>query len=144
MLGKKIYKPIDTVEKCNAYAAFSMMGLTSMDCENKRHLGMSGMHGRYAATKALAECDLIVGAGVRFTERATGNKEKFVYRHFLEKYNIELTPSEIQECITISETYNYTFEMIDFLIDACPKVRANDFDILRDIIIIFYRNSLHT
>ena len=34
-------------------------------------------------------------------EMVSGNKEKFVYRHFLEKYNIELTPSEIQECITI-------------------------------------------
>ena len=77
-------------------------------------------------------------------EMVSDNKEKFVYRHFLEKYNIELNSSEIQECITISETYNYTFEMIDFLIDACPKVRANDFDILREIIFIFYRSEIKT
>ena len=64
-------------EKCGAYGVFSMMGLAAMDCENPRHLGMSGMHGRYAATKTLTEADLVLAAGVRFTERATGNKSKF-------------------------------------------------------------------
>ena len=64
-------------EKCDAYVSFSMMGLTAMDGESPRYLGMSGMHGRYAATRAFSEADLIIAAGVRFTERATGNKTKF-------------------------------------------------------------------
>lgn len=64
-------------EKCDAYVAFSMMALTAMDCDHPKYLGMSGMHGRIAATRAFGETDLIIAAGVRFTERATGNKTKF-------------------------------------------------------------------
>lgn len=64
-------------EKLDAYVTFSMMGLTAMDGENFRYLGMNGMHGRYASTKAFAEADLILALGVRFTDRATGNKDKF-------------------------------------------------------------------
>ena len=60
-------------EKLDAYVTFSMMGLTAMDGENFRYLGMNGMHGRYASTKAFAEADLILALGVRFTDRATGN-----------------------------------------------------------------------
>ncbi|MGL4792091.1 MAG: biosynthetic-type acetolactate synthase large subunit, partial [Anaerotignaceae bacterium] len=63
--------------KIDAYVSFSMMGLTAMDCDDPRYLGMSGMHGRYASTKAFTQTDLIIAAGVRFTERATGNKAKF-------------------------------------------------------------------
>ena len=64
-------------EKADAYASFSMMGLTTMDGTNERYLGMNGMHGRLASTKAFTEADLIIAAGVRFTDRATGNKDKF-------------------------------------------------------------------
>lgn len=35
---------------------------------------MSGMHGSYEATTALDKADVIIAAGVRFTDRATGNK----------------------------------------------------------------------
>lgn len=64
-------------EKADAYTTFSMMGLTAMDGTSFRYLGMNGMHGRYASTRAFSEADLIIAAGVRFTDRATGNKDKF-------------------------------------------------------------------
>ena len=65
------------VEKADGYASFSMMGLTTMDGTNPRYLGMNGMHGRFASTKAFTKADLIIAMGVRFTDRATGNKDKF-------------------------------------------------------------------
>ncbi len=80
------------VEKCGAYAVFSMMGLTAMDCEHKRHLGMSGMHGLYAATKTLTKADLVLAVGVRFTERATGNKAKFAENAKI--IHIDIDPAE--------------------------------------------------
>ena len=64
-------------EKLDAFVVSSMMGLTAMDNNNPKYLGMSGMHGRFAATKAISECDLVIAAGVRFTDRATGNRVKF-------------------------------------------------------------------
>lgn len=56
---------------------FSMMGLSAVPVTNKRHLGMTGMHGRYASTKANSESDLIIAVGVRFSDRATGNRSRY-------------------------------------------------------------------
>lgn len=65
------------VEKTDAYVVSSMMGLTAIDNNHPKYLGMNGMHGSFAAIKAMSECDLVIAAGVRFTDRATGNREKF-------------------------------------------------------------------
>ena len=54
-----------------------MMGLSAIPYDYPRFLGMQGMHGDYAASKAMDEADLILAAGVRFSDRATGNKAKF-------------------------------------------------------------------
>lgn len=64
-------------EKLDAPVASSMMGLSAIPYNYKRFLGMQGMHGDYAASKAMSEADLIIAAGVRFSDRATGNKSKF-------------------------------------------------------------------
>lgn len=79
-------------EKLDAYVAFSMMGLTAMDGDHPKYLGMCGMHGRYAATKALSQADLIIAAGVRFTERATGNKSKFAEQAKI--IHLDIDPAE--------------------------------------------------
>lgn len=79
-------------EKTDAFAAFSMMGLTAMDSSSPRYLGMSGMHGRYAATRAFTKTDLVIAAGVRFSDRATGNKEKFAPNAKI--IHIDIDPAE--------------------------------------------------
>lgn len=71
----KIIKYI--AEKTGAYITFSMMGLSAMCAEEKRYLGMAGLYGRMEATGAMAEADVILAAGVRFSDRGTGRKEKF-------------------------------------------------------------------
>ena len=106
-------------EKCGAYGVFSMMGLTAMDCENPRHLGMSGMHGRYAATKTLTQADLVLAVGVRFTERATGNKAKFAEHAKI--IHLDIDPAEHGKNIdadlkilgNLKESLKYIFENIN-------------------------------
>ena len=83
---------IELAEKLDAYVAFSMMGLTAMNSEHSKYLGMCGMHGRYAATKAVSSADLIIAAGVRFTERATGNKQKFAEQASI--IHLDIDPAE--------------------------------------------------
>ena len=53
------------------------MGLSAIPDTNERFLGMQGMHGHYASSMAQNEADLILGVGVRFSDRATGNVSKF-------------------------------------------------------------------
>ena len=70
-------KLIEFSQKINAPIGLSMMGITAVPHSYHFNLGMTGMHGRYAASKAKSEADLIIAIGVRFSDRATGNKAKY-------------------------------------------------------------------
>lgn len=64
-------------EKLDAYIGSSFMGLSAVPNSYDRFLGMQGMHGHYASSMAQKEADLIIGIGVRFSDRATGNVSKY-------------------------------------------------------------------
>lgn len=64
-------------EKIDAPLGCSLMGLSGVPTDHPRFLGMQGMHGQYASSMAMHHSDLIVSLGVRFNDRATGNREKF-------------------------------------------------------------------
>ena len=64
-------------EKTDAYVGCTFMGLSALANSYDRFLGMQGMHGQYASSMANKEADLILGIGVRFSDRATGNTEKY-------------------------------------------------------------------
>ena len=73
-MGAKI---VELAEKIDAYIGCSFMGLSAIGNDCERFLGMQGMHGHYASSMAENEADLILGIGVRFSDRATGNTKKF-------------------------------------------------------------------
>lgn len=64
-------------DKIDAYIGTSFMGISAVPNSFKRYLGMQGMHGRYASSMAQKHADLIIGIGVRFSDRATGNVKKY-------------------------------------------------------------------
>ena len=64
-------------EKIDGYIGCSFMGLSALANSYDRFLGMQGMHGHYASSMANNEADLIIGVGVRFSDRATGNTAKY-------------------------------------------------------------------
>jgi acetolactate synthase I/II/III large subunit len=55
----------------------SLMGIGVVPSSDEGNLGMVGMHGAYAANRALYESDLVFAAGARFDDRATGVSGKF-------------------------------------------------------------------
>ncbi len=73
-LGKAI---VEFAEKIGAVIGCSFMGLSAIPQDNEWFLGMQGMHGHYASSMAQDNADLILGIGVRFSDRATGNVSKF-------------------------------------------------------------------
>ena len=73
-LGEAIVK---FAQKIDAAIGCSFMGLSAVPQENENFLGMQGMHGHYASSMAQDKADLILGIGVRFSDRATGNVSKF-------------------------------------------------------------------
>jgi acetolactate synthase-1/2/3 large subunit len=64
-------------QRLSAPVGFSMLGLTALSHNYDLNLGMCGMHGKYAATVAQSECDLMIALGVRFSDRATGNVDEY-------------------------------------------------------------------
>ena len=64
-------------EKIGGYIGCTFMGLSSIPDSYERFLGMQGMHGHYASSMANKQADLIIGIGVRFSDRATGNTQKY-------------------------------------------------------------------
>jgi len=71
---------VDLANKIDACIGCSFMGLSAVPDGCDRFLGMQGMHGHYASSMAQNEADLIIGVGVRFSDRATGNVSKFAKR----------------------------------------------------------------
>lgn len=82
-------------EKIDAPIGCSMMGLSVLPTDHPRFLGMQGMHGRYACTKAMNEADCIIALGVRFNDRVTGNRHKFA--HKTEIVHIDIDGSELSK-----------------------------------------------
>ena len=65
------------LETTGAPLVTSLMGIGVVDSAHPLNLGMIGMHGSIAANKALTACDLLVGLGVRYDDRATGDTARF-------------------------------------------------------------------
>ena len=87
-------------EKIDAPIGTSMMGLASIPASFKNGLGMCGMHGHYASTAAMYESDLIIAMGVRFSDRATGDKAKFSLDKKI--IHIDIDPAEISKNISVN------------------------------------------
>ncbi len=88
---------LELAEKIDAPMGCSMMGLSVLPTDHPRFLGMQGMHGHYACTKAMSEADCIIALGVRFNDRVTGNRSKFA--HKTEIVHIDIDGSELSKNI---------------------------------------------
>ena len=58
-------------------AVWTLKGVGAVDPDAPFSLGMLGMHGNPAANHAVQECDLLIVAGARFDDRATGKLDTF-------------------------------------------------------------------
>ena len=64
-------------KKLQIPVACSMMGLGAYPCSAKLFLGLVGMHGNPAANTAALNCDLLIAAGARFSNRVAASKASF-------------------------------------------------------------------
>ena len=55
----------------------TIMGKGIMPVGHPLYVGNCGMHGRFAANKAVSECDVLFSIGTRFNDRITGDLEEF-------------------------------------------------------------------
>ncbi len=68
---------IALAEKLDCPVASSVMGLGGFPQSHRLYMGTIGMHGGYETGKATDNCDLILTAGARFSDRVAGDRNKF-------------------------------------------------------------------
>lgn len=82
-------------ERMDTPVASSMMGLGGFPATHPLYLGMIGMHGAYAANRAAQECDLLIAAGARFSDRVACNRAQFAPRAKI--IHIDIDPAEMDK-----------------------------------------------
>ena len=65
------------VRKTNVPVVTTIMGRGSIPTDDPLFIGNLGMHGAYAANKAIGQCDLLFSIGTRFNDRITGRLTEF-------------------------------------------------------------------
>ena len=80
-------------EKTGMPVITTLLGISAFPEGHPLHLGMPGMHGEVHVNRAIQRADLIVGIGLRFDDRVTGNVAAFAPRAQI--VHIDLDRSEI-------------------------------------------------
>lgn len=83
------------VDKVDAPVADTLMGKGAYDGTALRYTGMVGMHGTKASNLGITECDLLITLGARFSDRVTGNADKFARKAKI--LQIDIDPAEINK-----------------------------------------------
>ncbi len=83
------------VELVDAPVADTLMGKGAFDGTDRRYTGMLGMHGTKASNLGVTECDLLIAIGARFSDRVTGNANKFAKNAKI--LHIDIDPAEINK-----------------------------------------------
>lgn len=79
---------------------WTLMGKGAFPENHPLAMGMIGMHGTRTANYAVIESDLILAAGVRFDDRATGNLSRFAPHARV--IHIDIDPAEISKVVKAS------------------------------------------
>ena len=84
-------------EKGNIPVASTLLGLSGFPADHPLYVGFLGMHGNYGPNKNTNECDLLIGVGMRFDDRITGDVNKYAKQARV--IHIDIDKSEINKII---------------------------------------------
>ena len=87
------------VELIDAPVTDSLMGKGAFDGKSRRYTGMLGMHGTKASNLGVAECDLLVAIGTRFSDRVIGNSSGFASKAKI--IHIDIDDAEINKNVLV-------------------------------------------
>lgn len=87
-------------EKTGTPVITTLLGISAFAEGHPLHLGMPGMHGEVHVNRAIQQADLVVGVGLRFDDRVTGNTASFAPRARI--IHIDLDPTEIGRTVQVT------------------------------------------
>ena len=91
---------LEFANKVQAPVTDSLMGKGAFSGTHELYAGMLGMHGTKTADFGVTRCDLLITIGARFSDRVTGNTEKFAYNAKI--LQIDVDPAEINKNVMVT------------------------------------------
>ncbi|MBP3507714.1 MAG: biosynthetic-type acetolactate synthase large subunit [Lachnospiraceae bacterium] len=88
-------------EKIDAAVCDTLMGKGAIEGTADRYTGMIGMHGTKASNFGMADADLLIVVGARFSDRVIGNASKFAQEAKI--IHIDVDQAEINKNIEVDE-----------------------------------------
>lgn len=83
----------ELVERLDAPAVTTLMGLGALPAGHPNFVSMPGMHGSYASNMGMYNCTLLIALGVRFDDRVTGRLAAFAPH--AKVIHVDVDPAEI-------------------------------------------------
>ena len=112
-------------EKIGAPISLSMMGLGSVPCDYPYFTGLHGMHGTRASAKGIAECDLMIIAGARMTERVTMNAKAFASHAKILRLDVDAAEVD-KVIISDASVVGDLNEVLRLLIERLPQNKETE------------------
>ncbi|MBI4504654.1 MAG: biosynthetic-type acetolactate synthase large subunit [Chloroflexi bacterium] len=84
---------LELAEKCDIPVGQTLLGLSCFPQSHRLSLDLVGMHGTSRANRAIQECDLLIGIGMRMDDRVTGKVSGFAPH--AKVIHIDIDPAEI-------------------------------------------------
>ena len=110
------------LETADIPATYTLMAAGILGYDNKRNLGLIGMHGSIAANRAVDRADLIIALGARFSDRVALNPSKFGKKAL--KVQVDIDSSEINKNVLVD--LGVSADIKEFLTELLPLIKEND------------------
>lgn len=88
---------VDFVEKTGIPVACTLLGLGAFPADHPNYVGFLGMHGNYGPNVNTNECDVLIGIGMRFDDRVTGNVNRYAKQAKI--IHIDIDKAEINKVV---------------------------------------------
>lgn len=109
------------VQKMDSPVCDSLMGKGAFDGHDPHYTGMIGMHGTKTSNLGVSQCDLLVALGARFSDRVTGNPDKFAQHAKI--LHIDIDPAEINKNIKVDFSINGDLkEVLAQIVERLPQM----------------------
>ncbi|WP_220208276.1 biosynthetic-type acetolactate synthase large subunit [Reticulibacter mediterranei] len=82
-------------EKAHIPVITTLLGISAFSSAHPLFIGMPGLHGAAHVNRAIGQADLIIGVGLRFDDRVTGNVSDFAPHARI--IHIDIDPAEIHK-----------------------------------------------
>ena len=110
------------VHKIDSPVADTLMGKGAFNGTDPLYTGMLGMHGTKTSNFGVSECDLLITIGARFSDRVTGNTQRFAKNAKILQFdvdaaeinkNIHTDASVIGDALEILKRVNAKLDQLD-------------------------------